>query len=166
MCALIFGMGACSSDKIPNDVMTINELKVVIWDLMVAGEVKVADTTAKVRLNLKDSATSAFNYVLHVHKLSKESFLHSFKYYESHPDKENELVDSLIAYNDRNLKVYEKRQNKIDSLKNKTDSLNKKKKEAKDTIASVISKAAVLTRPDSAKKLEKVSTAPTPVPVK
>ncbi|MFT4203990.1 MAG: DUF4296 domain-containing protein [Chitinophagaceae bacterium] len=116
---MFLGMGACTSDKLPKDVMTPDELKSVLWDLFVAGEMRMSDTTTAVRLHLKDSATSSFNYVLQIHKLGKDAFMHSFKYYQRHPDQQNILIDTLIAYNDRQVKLYEKRILVKDSLNGK-----------------------------------------------
>jgi len=115
----VLGLAACTSNKLPKDVMTPDSLKSVMWELFAVGELKVTDTTAAVRLHLKDSATSAFDYVLRIHNMSKETFMHSFKYYEAHADKQMDLIDTLIAYNDRQTTFYQNRYEKADSIRKK-----------------------------------------------
>ncbi|PZP49230.1 MAG: hypothetical protein DI598_08370 [Pseudopedobacter saltans] len=157
VCGLISYLIGCKSDKIPSDVLTPSELKVVVWDLMAAGEVKMSDTSSVVRLHLKDSATAAFSYVLQLHKMSKETFLHSLKYYEAHPDKENELLDTLIAYNDRQVKLYEEKYKKSDSAKNK-------KATPIDTIISSPPKPEKLSEKPDKDTAKPVEATPLPVP--
>ena len=99
--------------------MKPTEIKGIVWDMMMAGELYISDTSSAVRLHLKDSSTAAFNYVLLIHNLSKQSFLHSFQYYQAHPDKQSELIDTLIAYNDKQQKIFEK-QNKRKDTTNKS----------------------------------------------
>ncbi|WP_447640277.1 MULTISPECIES: DUF4296 domain-containing protein [Chitinophagaceae] len=124
-CILVLGLtmvlGACHSDKIPSDVLTPAEMKPVMWDLFAAGELKISDTASAVRLHLMDSTTSLFSYVLRVHKLSQDTFLHSFKYYERNPDKQLILIDSLVDYNDRLVKLYEKKYHQEDSIRQKKE---------------------------------------------
>lgn len=121
--------------------MTPAEMKLVMWDMFVAGEVSMSDTTAAVRMHLKDSSTSNFDYVLRVHNLSKEDFLHSYKYYEAHPDVQSILIDSLVALNDRLVTSYERKYHYADSIrKKKTDTTTAAKPQpAKDSLKKAAS---------------------------
>ena len=119
---LVLAVAACNADKLPKDVMTPDALKPVLWDLFATGDLKLSDTSRATRMHLKDSVTAAFTYVLRIHNMTKDQFIHSFKYYEAHPDRQSILIDTLIAYNERQVKLYEKKQHKADSLRrSKTD---------------------------------------------
>lgn len=113
---VLLGIFSCNSNKIPKDVMDPNEMKTVLWDLLAAGELKMSDTSATVRMHLKDSTTALFSHVLKIHNMSKDTFMHSYKYYEAHPDKQYDLIDTLASYTDRQLKIDEACYHLEDSL--------------------------------------------------
>lgn len=106
---LVFaGLISCNSDKIPSSILSPEELEPVIWDLMAAGEMRISDTTKMTRLHIKDSTTASFQYVLQIHHLDKRTFFESYRYYEHHPEKQEVLIDSLIAFNERKIKALDK----------------------------------------------------------
>ena len=136
---------ACSSpNKIPDDIMGIDKMKLIVWDLTQAGKLAQVeyershlDTYTKGRSTKKDTAsrknisnrkkksgdsitvkkdtsvlkndslsykyfaTRAFQQVFDIYHITKEEFYKSYRYYEEHPDKNNILMDSLVAYGAR-----------------------------------------------------------------
>ena len=94
-------MAACTSEdkKIPDDVLPVDSMKLVVWDLIQAGSLasvlKEKDTTIK-KLN-----TAYFAEVLKLHKISKENFFKSFDFYQAHPSLNGQLFDSINNYAQR-----------------------------------------------------------------
>jgi hypothetical protein len=102
---------ACTSGdkKIPKDVLPVDKMKLIIWDLTQAGAyanyLKEKDTSTK-RLN-----TMYMAEVLKMHHISKEDFFKSFKFYQSDPSLNKILFDSVSAYAQRQrAEIYKKRQ--------------------------------------------------------
>lgn len=99
---------ACSSgNEIPEDVLGINKMKIVMWDMIRAGELAnngywekdSSNSSIKTLPTVKDDAKyEAFQQVFSIHKITKDQFYKSYKYYEEHPDKNKILMDSLTAY--------------------------------------------------------------------
>lgn len=90
---------ACTSDsKIPNDVIGIDKMKLVMWDMIRAGEL-VHNNFWKDSVTIK--TTQSFQQVFSIHSISKDEFYKSYKYYEEHPDKNKILMDSITAYANR-----------------------------------------------------------------
>lgn len=92
---------ACASpNKIPDDVLGINEMKPIVWDLMVAGSLSqmlhTKDTVA-----LKKETFVQYANVFSVHHITKDQFYHSYTYYLQHPDKNKILMDSVTEYSNR-----------------------------------------------------------------
>ena len=85
--------------KIPDDIMSIDSMKVIIWDMTLAGEYashqKEQDTAVK-PLN-----TAYFSEVLKNHHIGKSSFTKSFDFYQAHPALNKILWDSITSYGDR-----------------------------------------------------------------
>lgn len=108
---IIGAFSACSSgdNKIPKNVLPVDKMKLIIWDLTQAGSyanyLKEKDTSSK-RLN-----TMYMAEVLKIHHISKEDFFKSFKFYQSDPSLNKVLFDSVSAYAQRQrAETYKRRQ--------------------------------------------------------
>ena len=75
-------------------------MKLIVWDMIRGGEL------AK-NQNIKDSGIikvktlENFQQVFSIHGISKDEFYKSYTYYEKHPNKNKILMDSVIAYANR-----------------------------------------------------------------
>ncbi|MEP6514085.1 MAG: DUF4296 domain-containing protein [Parafilimonas sp.] len=90
-----------SADRyIPSDVIPLNDMKLIVWDMMQAEEF------ARLKHN-KDSnllypkTSEMFQQVMRIRKTDKENFYKSFTYYQSHPILNKILFDSVSAYASR-----------------------------------------------------------------
>ncbi len=108
-CVIFFAFMCCTPEdkKIPKDIMPVNKMKLVIWDLMQAGDyasyLKDKDSSLK-RVN-----TVYLAEVLKLHKISKTDFFKSFNFYQSHPLLNQALFDSVNAYAQRQRNAIYKR---------------------------------------------------------
>lgn len=87
----------CKS-KYPSDILNPEELKPVLFDVMVAAQLKQADTSQATRLHLKDSVTAEVKRVLQAHEIDDSLYFKSMAYYEAHPDYLKQLLDSTRSY--------------------------------------------------------------------
>ena len=93
-------MGCSSPNKIPDDVMGINEMKPIVWDMMRAGVL----TQNQFRLDtikLKKETLFMYDQVFKTYGITKEKFYKSYRYYLDHPDKNKILMDSIITYSNK-----------------------------------------------------------------
>ncbi len=109
-CALIFC--ACHSNPIPKDIIQPTPMKELLWEMMLGGEVVSSDTNAATRFHLKDSITSEMQTILNLHKYNKSDFVRSLRFYESNPEQQAALYDSLNAYALRQQALWQKKQAK------------------------------------------------------
>ena len=135
---LVLFFAACNSK--PSGIIQPEEMKMIIWDLEKAGQFVSNDTSAAVRLNLKDSTTAEFRKVLAIHKTTQDAFLKSLVYYEQNPEAFKTLIDSTTAMAGRIQVKIERQRHVKDSIRNKhiTDSTKiadslKKSQTIKDT---------------------------------
>ena len=89
-----------SGDKIPKDVMPVNTMKVLIWEMSVADQV-AADKYTLNKDSLRIKSTSLYQQVFALHKINKLVFYKSYGFYESHPVHLKTLFDSASAYGSR-----------------------------------------------------------------
>lgn len=100
---VILSFGACTNTtKIPEGIIAKPKMEVVLWDLI------QADRFSTLFL-LKDSSTKAidleniklYQRVLQIHKISKEDFIKSYKFYLSRPDISKVIFDSIAVKAER-----------------------------------------------------------------
>ena len=91
-------ISACTPEdqKIPKDILSIDSMKVIVWQMTVAGNyaqrLKDEDTT------IKSLNTAYLNIVLQLHHTDKKTFFKSFDFYQAHPPLEKILFDSVNNY--------------------------------------------------------------------
>ena len=92
---------ACTVEekKIPKDIMPVDKMKTIVWDMIQAGAyasyLKENDTT------IKRNNTAYFAEVLKLHNINKADFFKSFSFYQKHPVLNKELFDSVNAFAQR-----------------------------------------------------------------
>jgi hypothetical protein len=108
---MFYAFGSCISEdnKIPKDILPLNKMKLIVWDMTQAGEyalyLQQKDTTKR------KYTTTYLTEVLKLYKINKEDFFKSFKYYQSHPILNQQLFDSVSAYAQRQrVDMYRRRQ--------------------------------------------------------
>lgn len=87
---------SCSKKKteIPQDVISMKEMQLLLTDI------HLAQSAASVQILSDSSIYSAkeyVNYVLEDHKISREQFLKSLKFYTENPAILEEVYDSVIT---------------------------------------------------------------------
>lgn len=106
---LIVGMAtvlfACKTKQDNKQILPINSMKLVMWDMLKADEWNT-QTLIRDTLHLRVNENFLlYEEVFKVHHINKEQFYKSYKYYETHPDKFKILIDSVVAYGDRDKAV-------------------------------------------------------------
>lgn len=97
LCALF---GSCASDEIPKEVLPINTMKVIVWDMAVADQVTINKHLYKSD-SLKLMTTMNYQKVFAIHKIDKKKFYDSYTFYEGHPKYLKILYDSVTSYGNR-----------------------------------------------------------------
>ena len=106
---LVFVLLAGCNGSMPKNVLPVNTMKVVMFDMLKADEwyarKLVGDT---LMLKVKEDIP-LYEQVFAVHEITKKQFYDSYHYYEAHPVAYKELVDSLESYaNKQKLKTIKK----------------------------------------------------------
>lgn len=102
---------ACTTEdkKIPKEIMPVDKMKIVVWDMLQAGN--YATTLKEKDTSIKKINTAYMAEVLKLHNISKDEFFKSFDFYVAHPQLNKELFDSLNAYGQRRrTDLYKKKQ--------------------------------------------------------
>jgi hypothetical protein len=94
---------ACSNRSgVPGDVIPLDSMTVIMKDIILANEYSM---TIVARDSLKKDKLLAnqelLDGVFKIHHISRETFQNSMKFYDSRPDKNKLIFDSLAAYANR-----------------------------------------------------------------
>ena len=82
-------------------VMTVDDMKVIVWDLMKVDELNNIQSMKDTSFASKKMNFAYYEQVFKLHQISREDFFLSLKYYESHPPEMKVLIDSLDQYSAR-----------------------------------------------------------------
>jgi hypothetical protein len=137
---LIFLFVACTNkDKVPTDVLSQEDMGKVMWDMIQADRFSLQYLTRDTSLNIKTENFKLYEQVFQVHKITRDEFIHSYKFYLSRPDLNKVIFDTLSARGERRrTEIYKK------------DSTDKK---LADSLAKKIGDSTAKKIVDSAKKV-------------
>jgi len=94
--------GCTNTTKVPEDILPKKKMEIVLWDVI------QAERFSALYL-LKDSASrnvqlekfKLYDQVFKLHKVSKDDFIKSYKYYLGRPDMAKIIIDSISAKAER-----------------------------------------------------------------
>lgn len=98
--SLLLVLNSCSDkEKIPEEIIPPTKMEKVMWDMVQADRFAatfIIRDSAKV--NVTDETFKMYDKVFQVHKISKDEFVKSFKFYLDRPDISKKMFDSLVSY--------------------------------------------------------------------
>lgn len=109
ICILFYvaiSLNACSSkDEVPSTILKPDKMQAVLWDVIKAQAftdqfVKRDTSKDAVKKNLELQQE-----IFDLHHVSKEEFYKSYDYYRNNAGLLNQVLDSIIAQDERNKKV-------------------------------------------------------------
>ena len=110
---VLIALGSCQdSTKIPSNIIPRAKMETVLWDMMLAdrysAQFLLKDSLSK---DVKLETMKLYEGVFQLHKISREEFVKSYKYYLNRPDISKVIFDSLSARGGRNRELlYQKTQ--------------------------------------------------------
>ena len=97
---LLFMQMSCNNGP-SKAVIPIDSMKLIMWDMMKADEVFIRKLVADTNATKNKEDVKLYETVFRIHKISKDRFFESYRYYEAHPLLMKEIVDSIDAKSNR-----------------------------------------------------------------
>lgn len=91
----LFFVACTGKDKLPKDVLPVNQMKEVMWDMIRAGEFLDGVVFVKDSNNKAAVSQQWFDKIYKIHRINKEQFDKSYAFYKEHPLLMKEILDSL-----------------------------------------------------------------------
>ena len=117
--ALLFAgiIGSCNSNKPPKNIISPNQMQLVLWDYMQA-DVYAADII-KLDSSKRDTIENIHlqKAVFNKYGINRKKFYESYAYYQKHPEQMKTIIDSMVNY-----------QRRKDTIKGKTLDYGQKEK--------------------------------------
>ena len=95
-------LGCTNTTKVPKEILSKRKMEVVLWDIIQAERFSalfLQKDTASQNAQLKKF--QLYDRVFTIHKVSKDDFVNSYKYYLSRPDMAKAIFDSISAKAER-----------------------------------------------------------------
>ena len=98
LCFLVFLAGCSGPDSAPSGVLSRDKMQQVLWDIIEADQYSALYLLKdSARINVKAETAGRYEQVFQLHKISRDQFNKSIRYYFSRPDIAKPLFDSLAA---------------------------------------------------------------------
>jgi hypothetical protein len=98
--SLVAVFSACSDKtRVPSDVLDREEMEAVMWDMILADRYAITylPMDSVKRKDIKSETLKLYDQVFQVHKISREEFIKSYKFYLSRPDISKVMFDSIAS---------------------------------------------------------------------
>lgn len=92
--SILFLFSCKSANDIPGNIIPVDSMKLVMWDMMRTGAY-VDHAFSKDSALLEKKYIELYRQVFLLHKITKAEFDESLAYYLQHPDKNKIMLDSL-----------------------------------------------------------------------
>jgi hypothetical protein len=86
---------SCSEKEKKPGVLSENEMKEVMWDMIRADQYVAGVLSNDSTRNKKDESVKLYEEIFHIHKITRSQFKKSLDYYSSQPDLFRPIIDSL-----------------------------------------------------------------------
>ncbi len=93
----VFIYFSCSQNPLPKDILAVDEMEKVVYDLMQADEYLNNFVIKDSSVDIKKKRSIFYAQIFKLHNTSRKEFYTSYKYYQQHPDLQKTLFDSLSA---------------------------------------------------------------------
>ena len=90
-------LAACKGNS-NEQLLDINQMKVIVWDMLKADELNTVQQAKDSTLRLQKKNLEYYENIFAYHKISRKTFYKAFSYYEAHPLQMKELLDSIDQY--------------------------------------------------------------------
>lgn len=100
---ILLAVACTNKDKVPSDVLAQEKMEKVMWDMIEADRfsAQFLERDSAAKKNIKVENLKLYERVFQHHKISKEEFLRSFRFYLSRPDLNNVIFDTMSARSER-----------------------------------------------------------------
>lgn len=98
---LVFIFICCSKSPVPKDILGLNKMQKVVYELMQVDEYLNNFVVKDSSTDIKKKRSIYYEQVFKLNNTNRKEFYTSYKYYQQHPDMQKVLFDSLSAKADR-----------------------------------------------------------------
>jgi hypothetical protein len=93
---IVFLLLSCSSEnEIPKEILKPEAMQLVTWDMLQADELATQNKNADTSINLEKESFRLYEQVFAIHKISKDQYYKSYKYYQQHPSLYKRMMDGV-----------------------------------------------------------------------
>lgn len=89
--------GCTNQYKVPPDILPKDKMEKVLWDMILADRYASVFLSRDSAKNIKEETFTLYEQVFTIHKITRQQFTKSMKYYLDRPDISQVMLDSLAT---------------------------------------------------------------------
>jgi hypothetical protein len=94
---ILLSAGCTNQYKVPANILPKEKMENVLWDMILADRYSSLILSKDSSKNIKQESFTLYEQVFNIHKITRQEFVKSFKYYLDRPDISQVMLDSLAA---------------------------------------------------------------------
>ncbi len=95
---ILLSLTACTRQyKVPSGILPMDKMEKVLWDMIQADRYATIVLSRDSSKNLKEETFVLYEQVFSTHKINRQQFIKSFKFYLERPDISQVMLDSLAT---------------------------------------------------------------------
>lgn len=95
---ILLSFTACTRQyKVPSGVLPMDKMEKVLWDMIQADRYATIVLSRDSSKNLKEETFVLYEQIFSIHKINRQQFVKSFKFYLERPDISQVMLDSLAT---------------------------------------------------------------------
>lgn len=91
---------ACANDE-SDRILSKDSMQIIMWDMMKADELFMRKMVTDSNAVKNKEDVKLYETVFRIHKVTKDRFFESYRYYEAHPILFKEIIDSIDSKSNR-----------------------------------------------------------------
>lgn len=94
---VIISIGCTNQYKVPGNILPKDKMENVLWDMILADRYSGLILSKDSTKDIKKESFILYEQVFNIHKVTRQEFIKSFKWYLERPDISQVMLDSLAA---------------------------------------------------------------------
>jgi hypothetical protein len=103
--AILLFFSCSRKDAVPQNLIQQKEMQLVVWDILQADELAMQNKLADSSLVLKNESFRLYDQVFALHKVSRDQFFKTYRYYQEHPGLYKTLMNGVKIVADKQRKA-------------------------------------------------------------
>jgi hypothetical protein len=102
---ILLVFSCADKSTVPKNIVQIKDMQHIVWEIMQSDELALQNKLADSSVNLKNESFRLYDQVFAIHKISRDQYYRSYRYYQQVPFLYRDLMDGVKKIADKEKKA-------------------------------------------------------------